>query len=87
LSGYLAKRFAHSWPTTTRHLRVLEDCGLVEVNRRGRSGLYRLKRDRLQLVLAHWLANLERPSPAKTWSSSGPKSIKALTRSKGKRTR
>jgi DNA-binding transcriptional ArsR family regulator len=85
-SGYLAKRFAHSWPTTTRHLRVLEDCGLVEVNRRGRSGLYRLKRDRLQRVLGHWLANLELPSPAKTWSSSGPKSIKALTRSKGKRT-
>ena len=85
-SGYLAKRFAHSWPTTTRHLRVLEDCGLVEVNRRGRSGLYRLQRDRLQRVLGHWLANLEPPSPAKTWSSSGPKSIKALTRSKGKRT-
>lgn len=85
-SGYLAKRFAHSWPTTTRHLRVLEDCGLVEVNRRGRSGLYRLKRDRLQRVLGHWLANLEPASPTKTWSSSGPKSIKALTRSEGKRT-
>jgi len=84
-SGYLAKRFAHSWPTTTRHLRVLEDCGLVEVNRRGRSGLYRLKRERLQHVLGHWLANLEPPSPTKTWSSSGPKSVKALTRSKGKR--
>ena len=23
-SGYLASRFAHSWPTTTRHLGVLE---------------------------------------------------------------
>jgi DNA-binding transcriptional ArsR family regulator len=85
-SGYLAKRFAHSWPTTTRHLRVLEDSGLVEVNRRGRSGLYRLERDRLKRVLGHWLANLEPPSSAKTWSSSGPKSIKALKRSKGKRT-
>jgi len=26
-SGYLAKRFTHSWPTTTRHLHVLEDAG------------------------------------------------------------
>lgn len=85
-SGYLAKRFAHSWPTTTRHLRVLEDCGLVEVTRRGRSGLYRLKRERLQYVLGHWLANLEPVSPTKTWSSSGPKTVKNLQRSKGKRT-
>jgi DNA-binding transcriptional ArsR family regulator len=85
-SGYLAKRFAHSWPTTTRHLGVLVDSGLVEVNRRGRSGLYRLKRDRLERVLGHWLANLEPSSPAKTWSSRGPKSIEALTRSKGRRT-
>jgi DNA-binding transcriptional ArsR family regulator len=87
-SGYLAKRFAHSWPTTTRHLRVLEDCGVVEVNRRGRSGLYRLKRERLQHVLGRWLANLEPASPTKTWSSSGPKSIRALNlrRSKGRRT-
>src|SRR5215470_1509709 len=27
-SGYLAKRFQHSWPTTTRHLKVLEDVGV-----------------------------------------------------------
>lgn len=85
-SGYLAKRFAHSWPTTTRHLRVLEECGLVEVTRRGRSGLYRINRDRLKRVLGHWLENLDPPSSTKTWSSSGPKSIKALTRAKGRRT-
>ena len=85
-SGYLAQRFAHSWPTTTRHLRVLEQCGIVEVTRRGRVALYRLKRERLQDVLGSWLANLEAPSPTRTWSSSGPKSIRSLNRSTGKRT-
>jgi Mn-dependent DtxR family transcriptional regulator len=85
-SGYLAKRFPHSWPTTTRHLRVLEQCGVVEVTRRGRSGLYRLKRERLQRVLGRWLRNLEPPTPTTTWSSSGPKSIQTLTRPKRKRT-
>jgi DNA-binding transcriptional ArsR family regulator len=84
-SGYLAKRFAHSWPTTTRHLRVLEQCGLVEVSRRGRSGFYRLNRERLQHVLGSWLANTDAPTPTTTWTSSGPKSIQNLTRSKGKR--
>ena len=42
--GYLVKRFGHSWPTTTRHLRVLEESGFVEVSRRGRTSNYCLKR-------------------------------------------
>src|ERR1700724_2981999 len=50
-SGYLAKRFAHSWPTTTRHLHVLEAAGLVTVRREGRSCVYRLERDRLRTAL------------------------------------
>ena len=54
-SGYLAKRFQHSWPTTTRHLNVLEQAGLVEVRRRGRSSHYRLKREHVQRVLGGWL--------------------------------
>ena len=35
-SGAIASRFDRSWPTTTRHLRTLEDAGLVHVNLRGR---------------------------------------------------
>jgi DNA-binding transcriptional ArsR family regulator len=30
-SGEIAARFDCSWPTTTRHLRILEDAGLVHV--------------------------------------------------------
>jgi len=74
-SGYLAKRFSHSWPTTTRHLRVLEAAGLVTVRREGRSSVYRLERDRLRRILGGWLAALDPPTPHQTWRSSGPRSV------------
>jgi DNA-binding transcriptional ArsR family regulator len=87
-SGYLAARFRHSWPTTTRHLRVLEKAGLVEVRREGRGAFYRLKRERVRQVVGTWLSHLEPVGPEKTWTSSGPKSTEALRntqpRSKGK---
>ena len=82
-SGYLAKRFPHSWPTTTRHLGVLEKAGLVVVSRRGRSSFYTLDRERVERVVGGWLVNLEPPSPKRTWTSKGPKSVLALTK-KGK---
>src|SRR5215468_10431825 len=72
-SGYLAARFQHSWPTTTRHLAVLERAGLVEVRRQGRSALYRLNRDRLRRVVEGWLDHLEPPDPRKCWTPSGPR--------------
>lgn len=79
-SGYLAKRFHHSWPTTTRHLNVLEKAGLVVVERRGRSSFYRLDRERVECVLGGWLTRLEPPSPKRTWTSKGPRSVLALTK-------
>src|SRR5262244_4360975 len=78
-SGYLAARFRHSWPTTTRHLGVLEKAGLVEVRRRGRNSHYRIDRERLLRVVGGWLAHLEPPTPEQTWTSSGPKSTRGLT--------
>jgi len=66
-SGYLAKRFQHSWPTTTRHLGVLEKAGLVKVRREGRSSHYRIDRDRVQRVVGDWLAHLSAPSPDQKW--------------------
>src|SRR6266511_1043842 len=62
-SGYLAKRFQHSWPTTTRHLGVLEKAGLIEVRREGRGSHYRINRERLQRVVGGWLDNLTPPTP------------------------
>jgi DNA-binding transcriptional ArsR family regulator len=80
-SGYLAKRFAHSWPTTTRHLRVLEAAGLVSIRREGRSCVYHLERDHLRGVVGAWLALLDPPTPEQTWRSSGPNAV-----TKGKQT-
>ncbi|NVB77008.1 MAG: helix-turn-helix transcriptional regulator [Kofleriaceae bacterium] len=77
-SGYLASKFKHSWPTTTRHLKVLEDAGIVEVRREGRSAHYRLVRTKLAAVVGGWLAHLEPVGPERTWTSSGPKSTRAL---------
>lgn len=55
-AGDIARRFACSWPTTTRHLGVLRRAGLVRVVRRGRERFYQLDRNRLQHVVSNWLA-------------------------------
>jgi DNA-binding transcriptional ArsR family regulator len=54
-SGAIASRFECSWPTTTRHLRVLEDSGLVRVEARGRERVYRLDAERLGRVAGSWV--------------------------------
>jgi DNA-binding transcriptional ArsR family regulator len=54
-AGDIASRFGHSWPTTSRHLRVLLDAGLVEVERKGREWIYVLKAERLKAVAGGWL--------------------------------
>jgi DNA-binding transcriptional ArsR family regulator len=53
-AGEIAGRFAHKWPTTTRHLRVLEEAGLVQQEKRGRTRVYTVDRTRLALV-SEWL--------------------------------
>ena len=53
-SGDIAERFSCAWPTTSRHLRKLEESGLVAVERAGREWIYRLNRERLA-VLTEWL--------------------------------
>ena len=58
-AGEIAERFACSWPTTTRHLRILEGAGLVEVEKRGRERVYRLGRERLRKVTTRWLKSFE----------------------------
>ncbi|WP_110320072.1 helix-turn-helix domain-containing protein [Mycolicibacterium moriokaense] len=54
-SGAIASRFDCSWPTTTRHLRVLEDAGQVRVELQGRERVYKLDRRRLTEVAGGWV--------------------------------
>jgi DNA-binding transcriptional ArsR family regulator len=57
-AGAIAEMFEHAWPTTTRHLKVLESAGLLHHERDerdGRTRWYRIDRKRLKLV-ADWLA-------------------------------
>jgi DNA-binding transcriptional ArsR family regulator len=60
-AGQIAKTFEHAWPTTTRHLQVLEAAGLLQHRRQGRSRCYRINRRRLELV-RDWLAWFSRVS-------------------------
>ncbi len=60
-AGEIASRFGCSWPTTTRHLRVLQDAGLVRVEKRGRERIYRVDRERLADVAGGWLRVLVAP--------------------------
>lgn len=54
-AGDIAALFDHAWPTTTRHLQVLETAGLLRHERRGRQRVYSIDRSRLELA-RDWLA-------------------------------
>jgi DNA-binding transcriptional ArsR family regulator len=72
-SGAIAARFDCTWPTTTRHLRVLEAAGLVRVELQGRERVYRLDRPRLTRVAGGWVARFDesRTSDARPPASHG----------------
>jgi DNA-binding transcriptional ArsR family regulator len=57
-AGELSARFAHSWPTTTRHLTVLLDAGLVTVTPVGRERHYQIAREHLADALGLWLTSV-----------------------------
>jgi DNA-binding transcriptional ArsR family regulator len=64
-AGDIAKRFSCAWPTTSRHLRVLEGAGLVRVERQGREWIYVLEAERLRGVVGGWLRHFEPLKPRK----------------------
>jgi DNA-binding transcriptional ArsR family regulator len=55
-AGEIAARFACRWPTTTRHLRVLQQASLVRVEKRGRRRMYQLNASVLHQLLGQWLS-------------------------------
>ncbi|MCA9667813.1 MAG: winged helix-turn-helix transcriptional regulator [Myxococcales bacterium] len=53
-AGEIAARFDHAWPTITRHLGVLVRAGLLGCEKVGRTRVYAVRKERLE-VLRDWL--------------------------------
>lgn len=54
-AGELADRFDCTWPTTTRHLKLLVDAELISVARTGRQRLYSIDSGTLDSVAGEWI--------------------------------
>jgi DNA-binding transcriptional ArsR family regulator len=68
-AGEIAARFACRWPTTTRHLRVLQQASLVRMEKRGRRRMYQLNASVLHQLIGQWLSWF----PQKSKRSKGKK--------------
>jgi DNA-binding transcriptional ArsR family regulator len=53
-SGKIAGRMDHSWQTTSRHLRQLEEAGLITVGLQGRERIYSLDSAFMLEALDQW---------------------------------
>jgi DNA-binding transcriptional ArsR family regulator len=58
-AGEIAAIFESAWPTTTRHLKILEAAGLITHEKRGRMRIYRIQQKRLELV-RDWLSHFSK---------------------------
>lgn len=54
-AGEIARRFHCSWPTTSRHLKILVNAGLISVEKHGREWMYVLESATLRSVVGNWL--------------------------------
>jgi DNA-binding transcriptional ArsR family regulator len=55
-SGAIAGQMEHSWQTTSRHLRILEEAGLISVGLQGRERVYTLHADVMTGLLEDWIS-------------------------------
>ncbi len=75
-AGEIDERFQHTWPTTSRHLRVLERAGLLLHEKRGRTRIYRVNSEKLGVV-REWLEWFESSRPTDKTSIPTKKKIRA----------
>jgi DNA-binding transcriptional ArsR family regulator len=54
-AGKIADRFSCAWPTTTRHLKILERAKLVRVRKQGRERVYKVDSRNLRATIGKWL--------------------------------
>ncbi len=57
-AGEIAERFDFSKPALSGHLRILEEAGLIEREKRGQFVFFRLQRDRVANTVFAWAAEL-----------------------------
>lgn len=57
-AGEIAERFEFSKPALSGHLRILEEAGLIEREKRGQFVFFRLQRDRVANTVFAWAAEL-----------------------------
>lgn len=79
----IADRFDCAWPTITRHLRVLEEAGLVHVEHRGRERVYTFDQEHLVDVAGGWIHRFEpagRKQPGQAARGTRPGRLQAVTR-------
>jgi predicted transcriptional regulator len=64
-AGEIAGRFAHTWATTTGHIRILESAQLLNQKKVGRVRHYYINEDRLK-VLEEWLGWFKQQANARS---------------------
>ncbi|PWJ47719.1 transcriptional regulator, ArsR family [Quadrisphaera granulorum] len=55
-SGKIAEGMENTWQTTSRHLRLLQEAGLITAELHGRERIYRLTATPMKDALATWAA-------------------------------
>lgn len=57
--GELVAELGSNQPSVSKHLKVLKDCGFVQVQVDGQRRIYQLRKEPFQ-EMAHWLASYQR---------------------------
>jgi DNA-binding transcriptional ArsR family regulator len=60
-AGDIAARFHCAWPTISRHIKVLEDAGLLVQEKKGRFRHYRVDKSKLDTV-KEWMGWFDQPA-------------------------
>ncbi|HZS43482.1 MAG TPA: metalloregulator ArsR/SmtB family transcription factor [Blastocatellia bacterium] len=65
-AGEIAGRFGCTWPTTSRHLKILVAAGLLKVEKRGRTRFYKVDIAKFNSVKEWFQWFDKKPSSART---------------------
>lgn len=55
-AGQIVEEFSYKWPTITRHLKQLEQAGLITVNKQGTQNFYAFNRAFMNETLENWMS-------------------------------